>query len=42
MKSGIKYYLGFGNVVKIEYKNWANISYTNEFTDEMMGAYRIY
>ncbi|MDU5081221.1 SH3 domain-containing protein [uncultured Tissierella sp.] len=36
MKSEIKYYLGFGDLVKIEHKNrnWTKISYTNLYTDE--------
>lgn len=36
MKSGVKYYLEYGTLVKIEQKNrnWTKISYTNEYTDE--------
>lgn len=36
MKSGVKYYLNFGDLVQIEHKNknWTKISYTNMFTDE--------
>lgn len=36
MKSGVKDYLSFGRLVKMEHKNknWTKISYTNIFTDE--------
>ncbi len=36
MKSRVKYYLDFGSLVKLEYKNknWSKISYTNIYTDE--------
>lgn len=36
LKSGIKYYLDFGDLVKIEHKNknWTKIRYTNVFTGE--------
>lgn len=37
MKSRIKYYLDFGSMVKIEYKNknWTKVGYTNAYTEEM-------
>lgn len=36
MKSGVKYYLDFGDLVKMEHKNknWTKVKYTNAFTEE--------